>query len=55
MLIITPEIEKEARKLLKEEKEIICLDQTSYIFYNMIGLDMSLKGIYPLAKLKLKK
>lgn len=42
--------EKEAIKLLKEEKEIQALDLNAYTMFLALGLALLHQGVYPIAK-----
>lgn len=41
----------EAIKMLKEEKEIVCLDQQAYTMFLALGLALMYQGVWPIAKL----
>jgi len=41
----------EAKEILLTEKEVTALDEKSYVLFLELGLDMLMKGAYPIAKI----
>lgn len=42
---------KEAKKLLKTEKEIVALDHTAYVMFLSLGMYLLHHGAWPVAKI----
>lgn len=50
-VVTTPETYKKVRRLLLKDKDVVCLDETSYLATLLIGHELLLTTMRPIAKI----
>lgn len=48
-VLVTPEELKTIRKELRKQNEVICLDETAYLKTLLVGRQLLVEGVWPVA------